>query len=363
MKKLLLSLLLLPSLLFAQQNGFTINGTAVGFNDGADVKLAQVNDNAEIARAKIMKGKFTITGSVFEPGLFWLILDKEQPQHIYLENSRINIAANKAAIKEVKITGSKSHNDFDDFRKIFNPLIGELNGTAALLNRTPGGPQWDSLKAKYDSVNKLIQVHIDKYIAVKRSSFVSPFLLFITAQMYDNPLLMESRYMLLDTAVRNSQIGRSLFEYIQYYKVGAIGTSAIDFVQPDTSGTSVALSSFRGKYVLVDFWASWCGPCRNENPNVVASFQKFKDKNFTVLGVSLDKPGGKENWIKAINQDGLTWTHVSDLKQWDNAAAQLYHVQGIPFNLLIDPNGKIIAKNLRSTDLQNKLCEVLGGCN
>jgi len=137
---------------------------------------------------------------------------------------------------------------------------------------------------------------------------------------------------------------------------------AMEFTQPDTTGTPVALSSFRGKYVLVDFWASWCGPCRQENPNVVETFNKFNTKNFTVLGVSLDRPGQKSKWIDAIHEDKLTWTHVSDLKFWDNEVAKLYKVQSIPQNILLDPDGKIIAKNLRGPALEAKLCEILG-CN
>lgn len=138
-----------------------------------------------------------------------------------------------------------------------------------------------------------------------------------------------------------------------------VGKEAPDFSLPDVNGKEVKLSSFRGKYVLVDFWASWCGPCRTENPNVVKTYNQYKDKNFTILGVSLDRPGQKDKWLKAIQDDKLAWTNVSDLQFWNSPVVALYGFDGIPFNVLVDPQGKVVAEGLRGSGLEQKLGEVL----
>jgi thiol-disulfide isomerase/thioredoxin len=157
----------------------------------------------------------------------------------------------------------------------------------------------------------------------------------------------------------NYAVTKPFIEMVDKMKVTAIGQVSPEIEMPNPDGQVIKLSSLRGKYVLVDFWAKWCGPCRRENPNVVKAYQKYKDKGFEVFGVSLDR--NREDWLQAIQEDGLTWTHVSDLKYFDSKAANDYNISAIPFSILLDPEGKIIAKNLRGASLDKKLEEVLGG--
>jgi peroxiredoxin len=361
MKKFITLLFLLPLFALAQNPGnFTVTGSVSGLEDGASIKiLSTTTDGAVLAQGQAKSSMFIINGQLPEPGLYWLEVAGERV-HIYMENSPILVKGSKADLKNIRITGSASHADFEQFRDTFNPLVAQLNAAAMDVNKEPDAAKKQELMKKYESAVAQMKSSIEKFVAQKRNSHVSPFLLYISGQFYDDPVFLDKQFQSLTTEIKSTTMGKSLAEYIAYNKVGAIGSDAIEFVQNDPNGNPVSLSSFRGKYVLVDFWASWCRPCRIENPNVVKAFKKFNNKNFTILGVSLDQD--KDPWLKAIEKDGLTWTQVSDLQGWGNAAGQLYRVQGIPQNFLIGPDGKIVAKNLRGEELETKLCELLG-CN
>lgn len=361
MKNFLSLLSFFPAVLFAQNQakGFVINGNIAGLTDGKVQVVSMSDDHAVIASDSAKNGMFTLKGSVTEPNLYFIVLSDEQPQYLFLENNPISITGSKADIRNIKIEGSQSHADFMEFNKIFNPLIAELNGFAALIQKEEDEKKKEDLFAKYDSVVKKVNTEVGNFVTAKKSSLVSVFLLSVSSQVLADPAALEQRFNMLSEEVRNSEIGKSLANSIAYAKVGAVGTKALDFTQNDVNGKPVKLSSFRGKYVLIDFWASWCKPCRLESPNLVKVYNKFKAKNFTILSVSLDQ--SKEAWLKAIEADKLTWTHVSDLQYWSNAVAQMYHIQSIPANFLIDPDGKVIARDLRGENLGKKLSGILDG--
>jgi len=361
MKKLLIVLLFSPFLAFTQGNkGFTIEGKLDGYPDATEVKLYKNGESMELATAKVVKEKFIIKGTVADPVLCFLIIGQEKPVEIYVENSTISFKKDKGDGDKVKIDGSAAHKDFSSFIEPFLPLAQQLSTLANTINNTMPGDEREGLMKTYATLQENLQKEIDNFISSKPGSPVAAFILNATYQFNEDPILLESRFNKLTAKVKTSEPGKQLEEFIAESKIGAIGTASLDFTQADTSGIPVSLASFRGKYVLIDFWASWCGPCRQENPNVVESFNKFSKKNFTVLGVSLDRPGQKEKWMEAIHKDGLAWTHVSDLQFWENAAAKLYNVKGIPQNFLVDPEGKIVGRNLRGPALDQKLCELLG---
>jgi peroxiredoxin len=356
MRSIILGLLLFPFALTAQDK-FSIAGNVAGLPDGSSVTVSDINNPTDtLARTTVKSGTFELKGEVKEPNLLQLNFDGVKKKAVvFIGNDVVKISGTTEAIQDINVTGSKSHDDFEQFKKTFNPLFGKLGELGQKINGS--AEKNDSLSSAYESELKKVKSEVDNFIKSKPASPVSPFLVMVTSEIETDASVMERRYAALDKKVQTGFYGNLIKQQIEDGKTGAVGTQAIEFSQADAEGKQVALSSFRGKYVLVDFWASWCRPCREENPNVVKAYNKFKDKNFTVLGISLDRD--KDSWVNAVKADNLIWTQLSDLKFWNNEVAAKYKIQSIPQNLLIDPNGKIVAKNLRGAELQSTLAKLL----
>ncbi len=326
----------------ALRDNFIINGNIKGYPDGTPVSILNGQTGASEGETTIAKGKFVLTGKMPIPDFKLLIFNRQPPYvTILLDNSVVKITGNKDSLNKISITGSRSNTDFTVFNNMLEPYKEVFDENAP-----------------YDSVSvREAMILSSEFAAQRPSSYVSPLAIIRYNQLADDPSATEKLYNVLDSNIKASPMGLYIDQLLAESKKNAIGTIFPDFTQADTAGVPVSLSSFRGKYVLIDFWASWCRPCRQENPNVVVAYNKFKNKNFTVLGVSLDK--AKQSWTDAIAMDNLTWTHLSDLQGWANAVALKYEIVSIPQNFLIDPDGKIVGKNLRGPALERKLQRLL----
>jgi peroxiredoxin len=325
----------------AKTDGYIINGAVKGYPDGTAVLLLNPQSGVPEAEAVITKEKFTFTGKMASPDFRYLMFNKQPPYvAIFLDNSIVSVTGTSDAIDKLQISGSPSHQDFVVFNAALSPYQN------VFVENSP-----------YDSVafNRAAEVSYD-FASKHPAAFINPLAIFRYYQASEDVAKTDELYNQLTPEVKATTMGSALGQVIAQAKQSAVGYIMPDFTQIDTAGAQVSLASFRGKYVLVDFWASWCGPCRQENPNVVAAFNKYKDKNFTVLSISIDRTERKAEWLRAIKEDNLTWTHLLD---GNGTLSNQFQIATIPQNFLIDPQGKVLARNLRGPALERKLVRLL----
>jgi len=370
MKQFLCAVLLLISGWMAEAQNLTIKANIKGLEPGLPVYVATFDQvvpdsfvtkkNGFVIRLDVPPGEGNVytfrIGKDYNNGNFLMT---------YLDKGEVKITGKGPGFTKATLSGPRYLADYEDYKKALaaDPVAKTkraLYERAEQLQKQKDTLALAEVITQINEVSKAEKSVAANWIKNHVNSPISVYLLqFELSREFTNDEA-ETLMNLLTEEAKNNRLGQKLAHTLRMAKLTAVGQPAPVFTQNDTSGKPVSLTDFRGNYVLVDFWASWCVPCRAENPHVVSAFKKYRNKGFTVLGVSFDNPGAHDKWLKAIHDDGLTWTHVSDLKGWKNEVGVLYDIHSIPQNLLIGPDGIILAKNLRGEQLENKLREFLG---
>lgn len=346
----------------AKKEAYTVKVQLSGAPEKIYLETRKDGNFVKLDSTTVQDGVAVLNGTVTAPSVYYIGLgNSDKKVMFFLENSEINISGHVDSLRAVSVLGSATH---AEYRQLQNELDSLQKAGMEMYQRYQTMMQ-EGKTVGADSLMTIIDQHFDgidqkqkDYIGTHTTSAVAPFLLSrIFYSMEEEEL--EGYLQKFDPKLAGDNAVIMLTERVQKMKAVAIGMIAPDFTMNDVDGNPVKLSEVYAKnqYTLIDFWASWCGPCRRENPNVVAVYNSYKDKGFSVFGVSLDN--SKEKWMEAIEKDQLTWPHVSDLKGWKNDAAGLYAVSSIPANLLVDQTGKIIDRNLREEKLREKMAELL----
>jgi peroxiredoxin len=340
---------------------YRLSGSVEGASD-VSIHLQQRIDKAYVSIDSVTspEGTFEFSGSVDIPDVYYISLSGGRGKAmVFLENSDISLYVHKDSMFNPRVSGSDVHDEYMDFQSGIDAVYEKLDALyeeyreATQKGDTAIASELEmQMETVYGNVGNIQMEYLDAHPA----SYISPY---IAQSLHYGKEVDEIEELLakLDPSLGITTIVENLESRVEVLKSVAVGKIAPDFTQNDPEGNPVSLSSFLGSYLLLDFWASWCGPCRRENPHVVEAYREFHDRGLEILGVSLDN--SREKWLQAIEADKLTWTQVSELNYWSNSAVSLYGISSIPSNLLLDPDGRIIAKNLRGNQLHEELSKYL----
>ena len=387
MRKKIAMLALLPAALlshpgaFAQSKAFSIKGQVPEILNGHTIYLVRETGRKKIPSAadsaRIQNGAFVISGETDQPFAATLsapIYSKPAIpgfRQVFINGGDQITVTQKAVANPTntlggaQVKGSEYSRQWDELTAFLAAANAPMDSMRKINyeKRRADGKDTTGYYAqmkKFEEMLRLKSQLQQSFIQQHPGYYISLYLFrdILGARINDTEAA-KATFAKLSPGLRTSVLGMEVSQLIANSEHLTIGKMAPDFTAQKPDGKTLKLSDLRGKYVLLDFWASWCGPCRAENPNVVKAYQQYKDKNFDVLGVSLDKEGDKQKWIDAIAQDGLTWHHVSDLKFWGSGIAKQYMIASIPQNFLLDPKGKILAVNLRGAALEEALKKIL----
>lgn len=363
MKKFFVLLLMVAFFACTQkQKGFEIKVDLKGAEGQVLLEKRGESQWVPVDTAEIINGVAVLKGQVDVPEDHYLsVLGQRGKTIVFVENKDMSVQGNIDSLEQVVITGSETHDEYmkvnDKIREIgeqYMELYHQAREAASSGDTTKATQLMQQVEEMYESANTMQE----DFVRNNPASFATPYFLSRVQHGLDVEELDEL-VSNLDPQLNAVPSIVQLKKRLEKLRTVAVGQIAPDFTMNDPDGNPVKFSEVyaQNEYTLLDFWAAWCGPCRAENPNIVAVFNEYKDKGFSVFGVSLDRE--KDAWLKAIEDDSLTWLHVSDLAYWKNAAAQLYAVNSIPSSLIVDKNGKIVAKNKRGEELRQTVSELL----